>query len=70
MLKQDIGRVPNISPGQSNVMFVIQVLLRFNCWNAGPIDGIFGPETRTALEIFQRDHYLTNGSDRQINCPE
>jgi len=40
------------------VVFVIQALLQLNQYDPGLLDGIFGPATRTALQMFQRDHFL------------
>jgi|GEM_PF-419049 len=54
-----LAAFPNVFFDQrGNVVFVIQALLQLNQYDPGLLDGIFGPATRTALQMFQRDHFL------------
>lgn len=43
---------------RGNGVSLLQILLALNGYDPGPIDGIFGPRTRTAVTLFQRDHFL------------
>lgn len=58
-----LAAFPAVQWGQrGNVVFVIQALLQLNGYVPGPLDGIFGNMTRTAVTLFQRDQgLLPNG---------
>lgn len=54
-----VAAIPNIREGQrGNVVFVLQALLQMRCYPPGPLDGVFGPQTRHAVQMFQRDNFL------------
>ena len=51
---------PSVFPGsRGNVVFVIQSLLQFNRYSPGGLDGIFGPMTQAAVQMFQRNNNMT-----------
>ena len=53
-----LAAFPTVRQGQrGNVVFVIQALLALGGYDPGPLDGIYGPATATAVQLFQRDHY-------------
>lgn len=55
-----LGAFPVVFSGQrGNVVFVVQALLQLNKYNIGNLDGIFGSRTHAAVQMFQRDRYLT-----------
>lgn len=55
-----LAAFPNVRHGQrGNVVFVLQALLELNRYTPGALDGIFGNRTQAAVQMFQRDHYLT-----------
>lgn len=51
--------LPTIREGdRGGLVSVLQILLKFNGYHPGNIDGIYGPRTKTAVTIFQRDNFL------------
>lgn len=56
---ETMAAIPEIREGdRGEGALLVQILLALNGYDAGGLDGIFGPKTKTALQIFQRDHYL------------
>lgn len=43
---------------RGNTVSLLQILLTLHGYDPGNIDGIYGPRTRTAVTLFQRDHFL------------
>lgn len=55
-----VAAIPDVEYGDAGaIVTLLQALLVFNGYCPGEIDGIFGPSTRTAVQMFQRDNYLT-----------
>ena len=52
--------IPNVTYGyRGGLVYLLQTLLLLAGYDPGTIDGTFGARTRSALLMFQRDHYLT-----------
>jgi peptidoglycan hydrolase-like protein with peptidoglycan-binding domain len=57
--KATLAALPTIVPGSpAGYIFLIQILLMLFGYDVGAIDGVNGPGTRTAIQLFQRDHYM------------
>ena len=51
--------LPTFSAGDKGPgVKLVQIMLAVRGYDAGAIDGIYGPRTRTAVVMFQRDNYL------------
>jgi hypothetical protein len=61
------GGVAGYSGGGGSVVSAVQSALDQNGYNAGPVDGVMGPGTRSAIAAFQADHGLL--ATGQINPP-
>jgi peptidoglycan hydrolase-like protein with peptidoglycan-binding domain len=57
--KATLAALPTILPGSpAGYIFLLQILLMLFGYDVGAIDGVNGPGTRTAIQLFQRDHYM------------
>jgi hypothetical protein len=61
------GGVAGYAGGGGSVVSAVQSALDQNGYNAGPVDGVMGPGTRSAIAAFQADHGLA--ATGQINPP-
>ncbi|MGP1394345.1 MAG: peptidoglycan-binding domain-containing protein [Inquilinaceae bacterium] len=52
----DCAAVSGIPDADTNVVYQIQTILKRHGYDPGPVDGIAGPRTRSAIRRFQTDY--------------
>ncbi|MDR2932322.1 MAG: peptidoglycan-binding protein [Oscillospiraceae bacterium] len=56
---ETIAAIPSFPPNSpENLVYLLQIMLMLNAYDVGKIDGIYGPATRSAVQVFQKDYFI------------